>query len=49
MPLGLLELGLTFCSLRASPHRVGFRSGGNSPSYVYRLLGEYYHEDDYKL
>jgi hypothetical protein len=24
-------------------------SGGNAPSYVYRLLSEYYHEDDYEL
>ena len=23
--------------------------GGNAPSYVYRLLSEYYHEDDYEL
>jgi hypothetical protein len=24
-------------------------SGGNAPSYVYRLLSEYYHEKDYEL
>eukprot|EP00054_Salpingoeca_dolichothecata_P019878 m.124368 g.124368 ORF g.124368 m.124368 type:complete len:67 (-) comp23418_c2_seq1:141-341(-) len=23
--------------------------GGNASSYVYRLLSEYYHEDDYEL
>lgn len=26
-----------------------FASGGNAPSYTYRLLSEYYHEDDYEL
>lgn len=24
-------------------------TGGNAPSYVYRMLGEYYHEDDFEL
>ena len=25
------------------------RSGGNAPSYVYRMLNEYYHEDDFEF
>lgn len=26
-----------------------FNIGGNAPSYVYRMLSEYYHEDDFEL
>ena len=41
---------MVICSLHSSPLICACaHSGGNAPSYVYRLLSEYYHEKDYEL